>query len=182
MKLKAATQRSRRCKLDRDLFAFLGDPVTVVGQVGGIQFHIKPARFCFPHVESGAKVRGEMLVQTGAVFHDSPAAITQSGSHPGASPAIAIKEIGGPGVRLIKSWLDALTRIERFVAGEAAAYRAIEVSAGNGILQPRAHAQLFQASHIQDHISAAGTRCAEVDGRNSREMLISWFSKLLCPL
>src|SRR5712672_534895 len=165
MKLKAAAQRARWRKLNGDLFTFFGYFVAVIGQVGRVDFKIQTAGLCFPHVESGAEVGGEMLVQSWAAFNDGSAAVAQSGTDPGTSPAIAIEEIRRSGMRLVKSRLDALARIERFVAGETAAYRTIKVSAGHGILQPRAYAQPFQAADIEDHISAAGTRRVEVDGK-----------------
>src|SRR3954452_7619721 len=102
MKLKAPAQRARWRKLNRNLFAFLGYFVAVVGQVRRVQFQVKPAGFGLPHVESGAQIGGEMLVQPWAVFNDGPAAVAQSGANPGTSPAVAIKKIGRAGMRLIK--------------------------------------------------------------------------------
>src|SRR5712672_837411 len=130
MKLKAAAQRARWRKLNGDLFTFFGYFVAVIGQVGRVDFKIKAAGLCFPHVESGAEVGGEMLVQPRAAFNDGSAAVAQSGTDPGASPAIAIEEIRRSGMRLVKGRLDALAWSERLVAGKAAAYWTIKECAG----------------------------------------------------
>src|SRR3954470_14420510 len=105
-----------------------------------------------------------MLVQPWAVFNDGPAAVAQSGANPGTSPAVAIKKIGRAGMRLIKGGLNALAGIKRFIAGKSAGYRPVKEGAGQRISHASAYAQAFQAAHIQDHISAAGARCVEVNG------------------
>src|SRR5438270_6091776 len=165
VKLKAAAQRARGSKLNRNLFAFLGYFVAIVSQVGCVQLQVKAAGFSLPHVETCAHIGRNMLVQPGPIFHDSSAAIAQSGPDPGTSPAIAIEKIGGAGMCLIKSRLNTLPRIQRLVTGKAAGHRTIKERASKRVLHSGAYAQPYQAAHIQDDISSAGARCMEVNGK-----------------
>src|SRR5215467_14605170 len=115
MEFQAATERSRGGELHWNLFALLGDAVAIISDVGSIEFNIQPARLSLPHVESGSKVGGEVLIQARSMLNDGAAAVAQCGSHPRVSPAAAIEEIRGGSVRLVKGGLNALTRLERLV-------------------------------------------------------------------
>src|SRR5579859_5788319 len=165
VKLKAAAQRARRGKLHRNFFALFGDLVAVVSEVGGVQLQIEAAGFHVPHGEARRKIGCEMLIQTRAALHDCSAAVAQRGTDPGISPATAVEQIGGAGVGLVKGGLNTLAGIERLVAGEAACYRAIEKGARQCVLQARAYSQPLQIADVQDHVSSAGARGMEVDGK-----------------
>src|SRR5690348_6084152 len=68
-------------------------------------------------------------------------------------------------MRLIKSRLNALTRIKRLVAGKAAGDWTVKECASQRVLHSGAYAQPFQAAHIQDDISSAGACCMEINGK-----------------
>src|SRR5438270_7316646 len=68
-------------------------------------------------------------------------------------------------MRLVKSRLNALAGVKRFVAGKAACDRTIKERAGQRVLHPGTYAQPFQAAHIQDDVSAAGAGRMKVNGQ-----------------
>src|SRR5262245_49453471 len=80
MEFQAAAEGTRRGKLHRYFFAFLGDAIAVVSDVNGIELKVDAARLGLPDVEPGGEVSGEVLIQARPMLNDGAATVAQRGS------------------------------------------------------------------------------------------------------
>ena len=134
MEFQTATDRARRRILDRNLFAFLGDLVDAVGEIGNVKFKIDTARLGIPQSHTGGQVGRQMLGQASTVFDDGPAPVAHRASRPETPPATVIEELRRSGVCLVKSRYDPFPRYQGFVAGKTTGDRTVEGRARQRVL------------------------------------------------
>src|SRR5438270_10803419 len=125
MEFQTAPDRTRRRILDRNLFAFLGNLVDAVGEIGNVELKIEPARLGFPQSHTGGHVGRQVLGQASTVFNDRPAPVAHRASRPETPPATVIEELRRSGVCLVKSRYDPFSRDQRFGGGKTTGDRTV---------------------------------------------------------